>query len=52
MDKDGKTSIRLSEDDRTIIARISKRFGDIPASAVIRMALRAYDKQLFRGKKE
>lgn len=47
-----KTSIRLSEEDREIISKISKKFGDISASAVIRMALRAYEKQLFRGKKE
>ena len=51
-DKDNKISIRLADEDMEIIERVSHKFGDIPASAVIRLALRAYDKQAFRGRKE
>ena len=50
-DKQGKTSLRLTEEDREIIDRLSHRFGDISASAVIRLALRAYDKQVFKGRR-
>lgn len=51
-DKDNKISIRLADEDIEIIERISHKFGDIPTSAVIRLALRAYDRQMFRGRRE
>lgn len=50
-DKDNKMSIRMTDEDLEIIERLSHKFGDISASAVIRMALRAYDRQVFRGRK-
>lgn len=50
-DKENKISIRMDEDDLEIIARISKKYGDIPTSAVVRLALRAYDRQVLRGRK-
>ena len=50
-DKDNKISIRMTDEDLEIIERLSHKFGDISASAVIRMALRAYDRQVFRGRK-
>ena len=50
-DKESKISIRVSDDDLQIIERISKKYGDIPTSAVVRLALRAYDRQVLRGRK-
>ena len=52
VDKENKVCVRLRDEDKEIIARISKRFGDIPVSAVVRLALREYEKRLFRGKLE
>ena len=52
VDRDNKVCIRIKDEDKEIIARISKRFGDISVSAVVRLALREYEKRLFRGKSE
>lgn len=51
-DKDNKISIRLADEDIEIIERISHKFGDIPVSAVIRLTLRAYDRQAFKARKQ
>ncbi len=51
-EKTGKTSFRLTDEDKEIIAKLSQKFGDASASAIIRSALRAYYKQVFRGKAE
>lgn len=51
-DKDNKICLRLRDEDMEIIERISHKFGDIPASAVIRLALRAYDRQAFKARKQ
>ena len=50
-DKDNKISIRMDDEDLEIIERLAHKYGDISASAVIRMALRAYDKQVFKGRR-
>ena len=50
-DKENKVSVRLEDEDLEIIERLSHRYGKIGTSAVIRMALRAYDRQVFRGRK-
>lgn len=50
-DKEKKISIRLEDEDLEIIKRLAHKYGSTSTSAVVRMALRAYDRQAFRGRK-